>query len=314
MTVELWESTFPTDPDEDAIVPYGYTLGQWPKKFRGEPIVTRLTYQKGPPQKFIESLVQVWRPIEVELTIYGPKTVSSETTASDWKYCFSSSFRCDSLKHKFLEVIFPDESKHKSAKLSFHWFDGMDPLAPRGVHMVINEETYQIDRYATITEKGAVQVFSLKTVHNPIGLEARDLFLATLKGLKVKDDLGSAREWIKAKIKTVSLDQVKSIPDSKMRYERYIQIQNWIYSLLSVDPTDLAGFFHLAGVTHLFALDLMSSKQTVYENQESWIVGLKPLFETLLSYAKDFPNHDAAEKNLETLLQDILVKQKEMSR
>ena len=314
LQTEWLENQFPTKPDDDTILPYGYTLGSWPRYFMGEPIVTQLTYQKGPPQKFIQKQIQIWKPIEVELEILGPTTILDKFGASRWKECFTTRFSCKEEKKKYLQQIFPDQSFHSYDETRLTWIDSLDSLSPRGTHLEIKSKTYQIDRYTLITESGATQTFSFKSVQNPVGLQARELFLKTLSSLKVKEDLASSRAWIQSKVSRVQLDEVKKIIDPKLRLDRLIQIQNWIYSLLSVDPTHVEPFFHLAGVTHLLAMDLMRSKQKYFENQEAWIGSLKPLFETLIAYVKDFPNSQNEVKNIELLLQDILLEQNKASR
>jgi hypothetical protein len=313
LTTEWIDNQFPEKIDEDAILPFGYTLGAWPSQFEGEPIVTKLTYQKGPPQKFIEKITQVWRPVEVELQIYGPHTIKVGMSSSQWKACYQSAFTCRSEKSAYLKEIFADQDEHQADTTELTWFDSPDPLGPRGTHLKIEAQTYRIDRYTLITETGATQTFSLKTVKGPLGDKARDLFLKTLSGLKVKEDLQSAREWIQNKIKSVSLDEVQKIQDPKLRLTRLIQIQNWIYSLLTVDPTHVDPFFHLAGVTHLLAIELMHSDKIYFNSQEAWILSFRPLFETLLAYAKDFPNSQAPVKNIEDLLQDLLYEQNKIS-
>ena len=313
LTKEWMENPFPEKFDEDSILPYGYTLGPWPQSFEGEPIVTKLTYQKGPPLKFLEKITQVWRPVEIELEIYGPKTIKEGMTANDWQNCFASAFSCHSEKEFFVSEIFPDRAKHKHDALTLTWVDSLDPLAPRGLHLTIEAPTYQIDRYTFITEKGATQTFSLQSVKTEEGARARALFKKTLSGLKVKEDLQSARAWIQNKIKSVNLDQARSITDPKLRLERLIQIQNWIYSLLTVDPTHIEPFFHLAGVTHMLAIELMRTDQTYFKSQEAWILSFRPLFETLLAYAKDFPGNQPLVANIESLLQDLLVEQNKLS-
>ncbi|MBC7396200.1 MAG: hypothetical protein H7333_02060 [Bdellovibrionales bacterium] len=310
---EWLENQFPEKLDEDTVLPFGYTLGPWPKTFGGDPIVTKLTYQKGPPVKFIQSLVQVWRPVEIELEIMGPKTIRPELNADGWRKCFESAFNCVSEKKEYLAAIYPEAGSRDDAKVTLTWFDSMDPLAARGTHLKVEMGTYQIDRYTVITEKGATQTFSMKSIRNPVGAEARELLVKTISSLKVKEDLQSAREWIQNKIKTVKLDDVKKITDPKLRLARLIQIQNWIYSVLTVDPTQVAPFFHLAGVTHLLAMDLLHNEKKYFDNQEAWILSLRPLFETLIAYAKDFPNSEAEVKNIEALLQDVLYEQNKLS-
>ena len=106
---------------------------------------------------------------------------------------------------------------------------------------------------------------------------------------------------------------MEQIQDPKLRLQRLIQIQNWIYSLLTVDPTHVDPFFHLAGVTHLLAMELLKSKQVFYASQEAWILSFRPLFETLLAYTQDFPDSAEQVKNIEALLQNILFEQNKLA-
>ncbi len=316
LTVQWLENTFPKNVDEEGsiwnILPYGYSLGPWPDSFQGEPIVTKLTYLKGPPQKFIQNLIQIWKPVEIELTLEGPKTIEIGMGADRWKECFSLSNSCMDEKRKFHEYA----SGHFPRGLNegtYTWFDSLDPIAARGVHTHIEAATYSIDRFTVLTPLGVAQNFTLKYVKNKTGQEAYALFVKIVGGLKVKDELVSSREWIQGKIKTINLAQVQSITDYRLRFKKLIQIQNYIFSHLSVDPTQVAPFFHLAGVTHLLAMDLLRTDQKYFDGQEAWILSVKPLLETLILYAKDFEKSETEVKNMEALLQDVLLLQQKMS-
>jgi len=328
LSIEWIDNQFPEKIDEElnpnptadtqswTVLPFGYTLGPWPVFFQGEPIVMNLTYQKGPPKKFIQNLVQVWRPVEIELTLEGPRTLDRSLTASAWKKCFGSQFSCRSDKKKFLTYAYPEWLKDPDLPIQATWFESLDPLAARGVHFHVNAGTYSVDRYTVITDRGALQNFSLKYVNTPAGESAKALFTRVMGGMKVKDALSGSRLWIQNKIETVRLDQIRAIPDAKLRMMKLIQVQNWIFSLLSVDPTQITPFFHLAGVTHLLAMDLLKANTRSFESQEAWILNSKPLLETLIKYANDFqstPANQASIKNMEALLQDFLLTQERMT-
>ena len=188
----------------------------------------------------------------------------------------------------------------------------------RGVHFTLDLGTTILDRYTILTEKGVAQNFTLQYVKTPVGIEGRELFVKTISGLKIKDDLLPARAWIQSKIKDVKLGDIRALPDQKVRLGELIKVQNWIFSLLSVDPTQLAPFFHLAGVTHMLSLDLLKAKENTYENQEAWILNSRPLLETLILYARDFekntPNSTSAIRNMEALLSDVLLLQQNLSK
>lgn len=307
---EWLSQTFPEKVDtEDSIwqvLPYGYTLGPWPTQFRGEPIVTKLTYSKGPPVKFLQSITQLWMPVEVELTITGPKTLEEGTGQIQWMKCFESHFTCNSKRSKVLDYV--THLKNEGKLTSVKWFDHLELNGPRGVHLVWDHAKYQVDDFVLISEHGIAQGFKLKTVKSEAGEEARALFYQVLGAMKIKEDLSGSREWIQNKIRSVQLTQVRSISNPKQRLMKYIEIQNWLFSLLTVDPTKVTPFFHLAGVTHLLALDLIKLQTTYFENQESWILTAKPNLENLLKYSKDFESAEIP-KQIEVLIQDVLLQQ-----
>jgi hypothetical protein len=307
---EWLDPRFPEKVDtEDSIwqvLPFGYTLGPWPMQFRNEPIVTKLTYRKGPPKKFIQSITQLWLPVEAELTLLGPRTLKEGFNQNAWKQCFESRFTCNLQRDKILDYLEHKKDDGKISKVT--WFDQLDINGPRGIHILWDYAKYQVDDFVLITENGIAQGFELKTVKSDVGNDARSLFYQTLGSLKVKEELSSSREWIQNKIKSVQLATIQKTSNSKAKLSKLIEIQNWLFSLLSVNPTDVTPFFHLAGVTHLLALDLIKLQTTYFENQESWILSAKPNLDVLLKYSQDFENPTIS-KQIEDLIQDVLLQQ-----
>jgi hypothetical protein len=307
---EWLEQRFPEKVDtEDSVwqvLPFGYTLGPWPTRFRNEPMVTKLSYAKGPPQKFLQSFTQLWQPIEAELTFLGPRTLVPEQTQDEWKACYEARWGCRKERNLILDYV--QRGKPSSKNVTLTWFDHPEPDGPRGIHLQWDYEKYRIDDFVLFTRKGVAQGFELKTVKGPIGAEALQLFYQTLSSLKVSDDLSGSREWIQNKIKSVNLSEIQKISSPTVRLARWIEVQNWLFSVLSVDPTKVNPFFHLAGVTHLFTLDLIRLQNNHYENQESWILSAKPNLENLYRYSKDFEDSKIPEQ-IEALLQDVLLQQ-----
>ena len=320
---EWLEPRFPEKIDtEDSIwqvLPFGYTLGPWPTQFRNEPIVTKLTYIKGPPKKFLQSMTQLWQPVEIELAILGPKTIESGTTQSDWKKCFEAHWTCNHPRSKLLDYL--SHKRDDGALTQATWFDHPEPSGPRGVHLMWDHPQYQIDDFVLFTEGGIAQGFELKTVKTDTGVDARNLFYQVLGAMKVKEDLSSSREWIQAKLRSVQLVKIQQMQDQKLRLKKLIEIQSWLFSLLSVDPSQVTPFFHLAGVTHLFALDLLKLQTHYYENQESWILYARPNLNALQKFAGDFDEGDSktdnetenVPKQIETLIQDVLLQQEKVT-
>ncbi len=315
LEVETLHNSFPADVDTESsnwnVIPYGYTLAPWPKSFHGEPIVSKLTYHRGPPKKFIQEIIQIWRPVEVEVTLEGPKTLLPNRTVHDWKRCLTQRWGCRT-ERQALETHL--NLPNPTGDLSLTWFETMDVLGARGVHIKQVFRSYLYHRFVIITDRGVFQTFTLKAVRTPIGEAAVDEYLKVIGGMKVRDELESARAWIQERIKSIQLDGVKKVLDPKLRIEKLIQVQNFVASHLSVDPTQFAPYFHLAGVTHLLGLELFRAPRSYFGNQESWTLNIKPMLETLVQYARDFGNQEPQVKNLEALLQDILLLQQKMSK
>ena len=321
LPLELIDNQFPDQVDvEDAAqgpswvtLPFGYTFGPWPTRFKDNPIVMKMTYQKGPPQKFIQQMIQVWDPIHAELSLEGPKTPVAGFTQTQWSECFKSAFRCLIEKRKFNSLLLQDLERWNAPTQTLTWFESADPLAPKGVHIHLHLEKFQIDRYVVLSENGIAQSFTLKSLKGEIGAEAQTLFVKILGAMKVKEDLANGRAWIQNKIQHVNLNQVQNILEPKLRYAKLIQIQNELFSELSVEPTSIAPFFHLAGVTHLLAIQLLKGPQKVYPQQDSWISHIEPLIKALQKYVADFPKSENESKNIESLLQDILLLEQKIS-
>ena len=255
-------------------------------------------------------MAQLWQPVEAELTLMGPKTLIEGKTQSDWKTCFESKWGC--LSDRNLILDYASRGKPANAFKKATWFDHPELEGPRGVHLHWDFEKYRIDDFVLITSNGIAQGFEMKTVKSGIGIDALDLFYRTLASLKVNENLSNGREWIQNRIKSVNLSEVQNNPDSRRRLLKLIEVQNWLLSLLSVDPTKITPFFHLAGVTHLLSLELIRLQDHYFENQESWILSSKPNLESIYQYSKDFDDASLS-KQIEVLLQDVLLKQQQSS-
>ena len=316
---------FPSDLDQEhsawSTLAYGYQLGAWPTTFNGNPVFSTLNYHKGPPEKFIPEMKLIWEVGKAEISIEGPRTPIENFTAVKWKTCLQNYYFCQSKKKKFVDAALVDLKKYHARIKKLAWFEVDGYSAPRGLHVQIILENTQIDRYTLITENGITQNFTLTASRYLIGDEARILFLQTLGSMTVKNDLSEARAWMAKKMGAVQLQKVRSIPDPKLKYWKLIQIKNILFAELAINPTLIAPFFHLAGVSHLLGTSLIREKKTYYENQEAWIIDTTPLLSSLVKYVKDFPESQelkvertAALANMESLLQDFLLLEKKASK
>ncbi|NDG83623.1 MAG: hypothetical protein EBX52_01125 [Proteobacteria bacterium] len=300
---------------------YGFHLAPWPILFRGEPFVTTLTYDRGPPAKFISEMIQVWSPGSAELVIEGPRTPVPGMGALEWKSCLGSPF-CVSNKNRFVDSLLRDLAGERDRLKTMSWFEADSLQGARGLHLEFTAGDHRIDRYVVITNAGSAQNFTLKTDLKEAGAEARKVFETILRGMTLNDSIDASRDWISSRMKGVDLNRIQSIPDPKARYLRLFEVQNLLCSQLAIDPRFVAPYFHLAGVSHLLGVSLLKEKKTHFRNQESWILQVQPLLSTLIQYVGDFPEgtekqkgeRGAALANMESLLQDYLLLKEKISK
>jgi len=310
-----------TDPDPSnadqaswEVLSYGYELGPWPLRFQDEPVVSTLTYQKGPPDKFIPEMNLIWSPTHAEIRIEGPRTPTPVQSRLLWKIHLGNKLFNAGEKKSFIDTAFPDLKPYGKKIKKISWFEGETASSPAGIHLQIDFANSQIDRYILITEEGITQNFTLTASKDSVGDDARKLFIQVLGAMNAKNTLSEPRYWMGQKLKQIRMDQIEAIQNPKLRYERLIQVRNELLSQLAVDPRSIAPFFHLAGIVHLLGISLIKEKKVYFKNQESWLVGTGPLLTGLIHYVKDFPDsgdqkneRDAALANMESLLEDFLL-------
>ncbi len=321
---ETYEIAIPEDLDRDGgaymTLSFGYHLVPWPKTFNGDPVVSTMDYQKGPPLKFITRMSQIWSPGNAEVVIEGPRTPEAGVSVNQWKSCLQSAF-CVGKKQRFIEVVLRDLVKQRSKLSKMAWFESTALDAGRGLRLEFDLGAEAMERFVMITDGGNTQNFSIRYAKNQIGEAARDQFRKVMKGFTLRDDLQTPREWISTRLKTVNLSKISAIPDPALRYQKWIETQNLLFSQIAVDPRAVAPFFHLAGVTHLLGMSLLKEKKTYFKNQESWSLLVQPLLSTLIQYVGDFPEtgkqkgeRSAALANMDSLLQDYLLLKKKLSK
>lgn len=336
-TVSIRENSlfFPKDLDTPSsswqTLAWGYTLGPWPNEFKGNPPVTRLTYKPGPPKNFIHRMTYILDPILDEIWIDGPRTIKPSFNAAQWKTCFQSQLQCVSEKRLFSELALSDlialARESSKPQWSFEWIENSEPFSARGLVTKLKISEWLYIRATLFTPKGVSQSFTLKTSAKAGGESENptiELFNKILGGLKVNDDLTSGRQWAQAQIRAIRLDKIKHTQELKFRLREWAHVQVLLSSLLSISPTEIDPFFHFAGVSHEFAVDLMKSKDKVFESQESWINIQKPNLEAIVKYSKDFASENLNRKsdprlltmlkNIESLLQDLYLLEQKLSR
>ncbi|MBU6152817.1 MAG: hypothetical protein KGP28_00815 [Bdellovibrionales bacterium] len=321
---ETYEPSIPENLDREEgafmTVSFGYHLVPWPKFFEGDPVVSTMDYQKGPPSKFITRMTQIWSPGNAEVIIEGPRTPETGVTVDQWKSCLQSVF-CVARKNRFIEIALKDLIKQRSRLKKVVWFESPAVDAGRGLRLEFDLDEQMLERFVIITDSGNTQNFSLRYAKNEIGKAAHEQFRKLMTGFTLRDDLKTPREWISTRLKGVALARIASIPDPKIRYQKWIETQNLLFSQIAIDPRNVAPFFHLAGVTHLLGMSLLKEKKSYFKNQESWILLVQPLLSTLIQYVGDFPEagkekgeRSAALANMDSLLQDFLLLKKKLSK
>lgn len=339
--VQNYSMFFPNSVDQPQstwrTLAWGYTLGPWPKIYQNNPAVIKLTYKKNPPKNFIHQIIYVLDPVLNEIWIDGPRTITRDSqktlTQQEWRDCFLKTYSCLSLKKKFIETVLLDlkkiEEQSKNTHWELHWFENETDLrAPKGLWITFTADDWTYTRAVLFTPKGVSQSFTLKS--KDASAPSHLLFEQIITGMKVSDDLNSGRLWAQSQIQSIQLQKINQMTSLKERLLAWSEVQVLLSSLISVNPTALDPFFHLAGVTHQFAVDLMKAKDRVFTSQEGWINIEKPNLQALVKYAQDFASRDSPNnlsnnltnnlsgdpriKNIEQLLPDLNLLEQKISK
>ncbi len=283
--------------DHESSTALFYFILNLPKNFNHQPVQFQISYKKGPPNHFISQIETQLAP-DIGLTFEGPKTPSPTVARGEIRPCLteSQSWNCLALRQSLFErwVSEPSPSAHL-----WHasWFQIDDPTLPteeqtQGVHLRADLEQEILDQFIVIQPSGTQQVIRLKRPRSPSGELAYELTSRVIASIRVYPDLTAGRELVSRHLEEVRLVAIKNEADTARRSERLNDAQLLLISKISVDPSNLDSYFHLAGTStwmpeakmaqhnlesaYLYARDIAPLDPRTSQIQAFWLTASSP--------------------------------------
>ena len=289
------------------MLPFFYTLGAWPKEYRGRPVLFSLPYEKGPPKKFAGHIFAHWNETQTQITLEGPKTSVSIKNINEIKKCFENetpNLACADIREKVLsrhllemknELNILAPWKIKTKWLEVNHKKSSKKNQPQGVYLSANQLNHYQDRFILFNSSGTQQAIILDR-KDPNDLKIPlELFQQTLYQLSVFSELKPGRAWIDRALAKTQMETNQTHPSPLESIKQLAEAQAKLIAKISVDPKSLNSYFHLGGTALMIAqksFEIRNQKQQKLTPQvdsllHHWSVVSKPLVFTAYRYAKD---------------------------
>jgi len=280
---------------EWSIEPFFYSLGAWPKTFRGKPVFYELPYEKGPPSVFVGHIVARWELPNIRVTFEGPKTPdavkSGAVTRLQIRNCIlsrpaTSSLACLDIREESLLRHIREMSALGLSNWELKWLSVNNTALPpedqvQGIYLSAQNETRGQDRVILITAGGTHQALILDYPVSSAGGFARKIFEQSIRSVRMSDDLGPGRAWVDRQLESIQLDNLKSEKDPTIVAYRMAGIQASLIAKISVNPEVFDSYYHLSGTT------LILAKTAAQSHQAEWTAEARPLIQNLWRYGTD---------------------------
>ncbi len=336
--ISIWNLEAAIQPPSWVLLPFFYHMGSWPSSFLDQPIFYTLTYQNGPPKKFVGQIEAHLKDPDILLIIEGPKTPLGVGSQKEIKNCFinpNNSYNCLSQRYQTLsrhieeiETLsqsYSDHSAH-SVQWDLQWFQVSNPsLSPedqaQGVHLRASEQGttsghfWMQDRFILINSIGIHQTLILNQLNSSEpetsgildsrnGQIAYEMLLKTIKTLRSFSDLDAGRAWINRALEMIDLEAIKSNPDTGNLTSELARVQSLLISKISVDPGRIDSYFHLAGTSLLLGSDPKINTQAEPPNNPRRKAALQNI-QTSYRFAQDILPNDPRINQIENMVQEL---------
>ncbi len=245
-------------PDSHQLhVPIFYSILNLPKTFMEQPVTYELSYQAGPPNHFIAQ-IRGHLSSNILLSFDGPRTPDPVIDRKIIRSCFTStfSFQCLATRQRTLQTWTQDLMSESSKEWSLQWFQVLDASIgadeqTQGIHVSTKTENHILDHWILIQPSGTQQVIHLARPPTPEGQKAFEQVSQSIASLRNYPELQYGRELIDRTLGEVQLDSMKNESDPAIRLSKLMETQILLISKVSVEPSSLDSFFHLAGISTL---------------------------------------------------------------
>lgn len=281
---------------------YYYSLGAWPARFGGAPVLHSVPYQKGPPQQFLGRFVALWEAPEVRLAIEGPKTPTRGQDAGEaagaaidpalMQLCLgslriaeASLMECLRIRRAALGRHIEEMRQVGSADWQLRWFEVESALPgaerARGFHLRAQGPRKIEERYVLVNSKGVHQAVILQREIGERGDQASELLEKSIRSQRLFATLDPGRAWTDRELSGIRLKELSEIQGHREFGVRIADIQSLLVSKISVEPRSLDAFFHLGGTSLL--LMQRASQSGILE----WIALGRQNLQAAARYAED---------------------------
>ncbi len=243
-----WNSQSSTTPDKET--PFFYITAPIPNLAPW--MFPNLPYQKGLPKKFLPRILlgasTTGEDLLGTLILSGPETLQSDLKWHEIAECFSKWFSCRMMKKEFIAKIDRTLSERGVKRETLSWFHVHNSKIfpdeePKGIHVLglanSAEGTRPVEAYFLLNNHNAVQGVIFE---NEIGQAHAHPWLNTwIQSVRMTSDL--PLQQLQAKNAILKTQISAKSPDEVFRHA-LIKLS----SLLTVDPSNVDGWYHLAGI------------------------------------------------------------------
>jgi hypothetical protein len=238
------------------VTPFFYTIGGWPKVYDGHPVLYTLPYEKGPPTRFIGHVIAELESPDIRLILEGPKTPEKVKNQHELKECFLGGYNysCLTQRESTLNRHISEIRSFSPKRWTLKWFTVDNPMLPpesqpQGIYLSAQSSSSIQDRFIVIGNNGTHQAVILHRTKNAQGDLAFDLVQKTIRSLRVFEELNSGRAWINRELQSIRLDELQGIQNKEILTAQLAEVQGFLISRISVEPSSYDSYFHLAGTS-----------------------------------------------------------------
>ena len=296
----------PPDERNWNVLAFYYSVGGWPRTFRGRPVFYSLPYKKGPPYQFAAEIIARLLVPKIKLSIEGPQTPEGAPTPDIIKDCLTRSFKISN-QAECLSIRSTSLARHLEALDSVHpktrelvWFEVDNPALlpeerPRGVLLKAHGATRTQERYVLITPKGAHQTLILNRPSGEADADASLLVEQMIRSMRVLPDLLMGKVIAHDALQKIQLSPSFDLRNLVQYGQTIADAQALLISKISLEPGDLQAYLHLGGTAHLLlshVSNLRAQSTTIIGGEKAelidqWTAAQFPLIESAYAYARD---------------------------
>lgn len=301
----------PFAPDNSAktqaqwtVAPFFYLVGAWPTQYLQKPIFYQLPYEVGPPTRFVGRIIARWQMPEIRLTLEGPKTPVVKPTRDELKNCIlNRAWSCPTLRWEVLNRHLQEMRAAGVQNWKLAWFEiqsapGATEFPPAGILLTGTSDSCVEDRAILVSPSGIQQTLILRRSTATESQPALDLFVQTLRSLRMTESLDLSRTLSALRISEVALPSPKTPLESPELSAQIARAQAVLIARISAAPKDLDAYFHLAGSSLLLLRHAEALRKQLTGTQgpkgesvlltlNDWTAAAKPVVQNVYKYAQD---------------------------